>query len=93
MDPEPLLRELEDEHSDLSRLWDREHDAYLTQRALQLLEPEFKPPTWRAFRRQVVDGADAEAVAAELGLSVNAVCIAKSRVLRRLREELAGLVL
>ena len=31
-------------------------------------------------------------VAAELGLTVNAVYITKSRVLRRLREEFAGLI-
>jgi RNA polymerase sigma-70 factor (ECF subfamily) len=91
-DPEPILQQLEDPHSELSRQWDREHDAHLTQRALELLEPEFKATTWQAFRR-LVDGATPDAVAAELGLTVNAVCIAKSRVLRRLREELAGLVL
>jgi RNA polymerase sigma-70 factor (ECF subfamily) len=34
----------------------------------------------------------AAVVAAELGLSVNAVFIAKSRVLRRLRQEMQGLV-
>jgi RNA polymerase sigma-70 factor (ECF subfamily) len=91
-DPEPILQQLEDPHSELSRQWDREHDAHVTQRLLQLLEPEFKPATWQAFQR-LLDGASAEAVAADLGLTVNAVCIAKSRVLRRLREELAGLVL
>jgi RNA polymerase sigma-70 factor (ECF subfamily) len=40
----------------------------------------------------VLDGAPAAAVAAELGLSVNAVLIAKSRVLHRLREEGRGLL-
>jgi RNA polymerase sigma-70 factor (ECF subfamily) len=88
-----VLQQLEDPHSESSRLWDREHDAFLMQRALERLALEFKPATWRAFQRVVVDGAEAEVVAAGLGLSVNAVCIAKSRVLRRLREELAGLVL
>jgi RNA polymerase sigma-70 factor (ECF subfamily) len=92
-DPEPLLRQLEDPHSDLSRQWDREHDQHVARQLLALIEPEFKPPTWRAFRLLVLDGQEPETVAAELGLSVNAVFIAKSRVLRRLREELTGLVL
>jgi RNA polymerase sigma-70 factor (ECF subfamily) len=91
-DPEPLLRQLEDPSSELSQQWDREHDQYVFHRALELIEPEFKPPTWEAFRRVALDGADAEAVAAELGLTVNAVCIAKSRVLGRLRQEVDGFV-
>ena len=38
-------------------------------------------------------GCAPEAVATEVGITVNAVYIAKSHVLRRLREEAAGLVL
>jgi len=40
----------------------------------------------------VEDGQPASDVAQELGISVNAVLIAKSRVLKRLREKPAGLV-
>ena len=40
----------------------------------------------------VVRDRPAADVAAELGISVNSVYLAKSRVLRRLREELAGLL-
>jgi RNA polymerase sigma-70 factor, ECF subfamily len=88
---ERALGQLADPHSDLRRLWDREHDQYVARRLLELLEPEFEPSTWRAFRRVVLDGVKAAEVAKELGLSVNAVFIAKSRVLRRLRQELRGL--
>jgi RNA polymerase sigma-70 factor (ECF subfamily) len=91
-DPEPLLRQLEDPHSELSRQWDREHDQHVLRQALELIEPEFKPTTWQAFRRLALDEATPEAVAADLGLTVNAVFIAKSRVMRRLREEIDGLV-
>ena len=44
--------------------------------------------TWQAFWRTTVDGSTAGAVALELGMSPGAVRVAKSRVLRRLREEL-----
>ena len=91
-DPEPILRQLEDPHSELTRLWDREHDEHVLRRAMELIEPEFKPATWRAFRRVALEEAEPEAVAADLGLTVNAVFIAKSRVLRRLREEIDGFV-
>ena len=37
-------------------------------------------------------GEDEEAVAKELGLTVNAVFIAKSRILARLRNEASGLI-
>jgi RNA polymerase sigma-70 factor (ECF subfamily) len=64
----------------------------LVQRALGLLRGEFEPRTWQAFWRVAVDGLSAPDVAAELGMSANAVRMAKSRVLRRLREELGDLV-
>jgi RNA polymerase sigma-70 factor, ECF subfamily len=86
------LDQLEDPASDLSRRWDREHDEFVLHRLLDLIEPEFRPATWQAFRRQVIDGAPAEMVAAELGLTVNAVLIAKSRVLSHLRRNAEGLV-
>ena len=91
-DPDPFLRQLEDPHSELSRQWDREHDEHVLRQAMELIEPEFKPATWQAFRRLALDEAEPENVAAELGLTVNAVFIAKSRVMRRLREEIEGLV-
>jgi RNA polymerase sigma-70 factor (ECF subfamily) len=87
-----VLDQLEDPDSGLSREWDREHDQHVIRKVLEYVEPEFKPTTWKAFRRVVLDEAPPEAVAAELGLSINAVLIAKSRVLRRLREEAWGLI-
>jgi RNA polymerase sigma-70 factor, ECF subfamily len=58
----------------------------------QLMQAEFPPETWKAYWDHVVSGKPARAVAAELGTTVNAVYIAKCRVLRRLREELAELL-
>jgi RNA polymerase sigma-70 factor (ECF subfamily) len=91
-DPEPALAQLEDPGSELSRRWDREHDEHVARKLLELLRPEFQPGTWRAFERLMLEGGKPDEVAAELGLSVNAVFIAKSRVLRRLREEAEGLI-
>jgi RNA polymerase sigma-70 factor (ECF subfamily) len=87
-----MLDQLEDPVSDLSRQWDREHDQHVLRRLLELIEPEFQPATWQAFRRLVIDGASPETVATELGTTVNAVLIAKSRALSRLRRDAAGLV-
>jgi RNA polymerase sigma-70 factor (ECF subfamily) len=86
-----MLDQLEDPQSALSRLWDQEHDQHVARRILKLVEPRFEPATWQAFRRVVLDGLKAPAVAAELGISVNAVLLAKSRVLGQLRREVEGL--
>jgi RNA polymerase sigma-70 factor (ECF subfamily) len=58
--------------------------------ALAMVEAEFEPRTWRAFWRVTADGLSTDAVAEELGMSTAAVRQAKSRVLRRLRQELDG---
>lgn len=87
-----MLHELEDPHSDLSRQWDREHDRHVTHFFLKKLQPDFEPMTWKAFVGVVMDGKDTAAVAVELGTTPNAVRIAKSRVLRRLRQESKGLL-
>jgi RNA polymerase sigma-70 factor (ECF subfamily) len=87
-----VLDQLADPSSGLSAAWDRDHDRHVLRRLLELLEPEFEPATWRAFRLLVLEGRPTADVAAEVGLSVNAVRIAKSRVLSRLRRESAGLV-
>lgn len=64
----------------------------LYHRALELVQAEFEPKTWQAFWRVTVDGLPTAAAATELGLSGPAVRMAKSRVLRRLREEVGELV-
>jgi RNA polymerase sigma-70 factor (ECF subfamily) len=69
-----------------------EYRRYLAHRALALMQSEFQPTTWQACWEFVVRDRSVEEVAREFGISVNAVYLAKSRVLRRLREELAGLM-
>jgi RNA polymerase sigma-70 factor (ECF subfamily) len=60
-------------------------------RALELVRAEFKPETWKAFWAVVVEGREVKDVAADLGVSASGVRMSKSRVLRRLKEEMAGL--
>jgi RNA polymerase sigma-70 factor (ECF subfamily) len=86
------LDELESPDSALSRLWDREHDEYVAASLMQRVQGDFAPATWQAFRRHALEGEPAMQVAEALGLSLNSVLLAKSRVLKRLRQELAGLV-
>jgi RNA polymerase sigma-70 factor (ECF subfamily) len=57
-------------------------------RTLDLIRSEFEPRTWQAFWQTAVDGRAPIDVATDLGMTPGAVRVAKSRVLRRLREEL-----
>lgn len=77
---------------ELSDAAEDEYRHYLTRRALELMQTDFQPTTWRACWEFVVRGRPAAEVARELGISENAVYIAKSRVLRHLRQHLAGLI-
>ncbi len=60
-------------------------------RALEQIRAEFEPRTWQAFWRTTVDRQPAAAVADELAMNPAAVYQAKSRVMRRIREELGDL--
>lgn len=71
---------------------DDEYRQYLINRLLQLMKDGFPEQTWRACWENVVEGRSAEDVARELGITVNMVYLAKSRVLRQLRQEIAGLI-
>jgi RNA polymerase sigma-70 factor (ECF subfamily) len=78
---------IDDSRSDLARRWDEEHARHIARQMMERIETEFQPKTWQAFRSLAMEGVDAERVAAELGLSLDSVYAAKSRVLRRLRQE------
>jgi RNA polymerase sigma-70 factor (ECF subfamily) len=92
VDFEQVLDQLEKADSDLSRRWDEEHDRHVVRRLLELIEPEFEPTTWQAFRMLTLEEKPTVAVAATLGITPNAARIAKSRVLNRFRQEIDGLI-
>jgi RNA polymerase sigma-70 factor (ECF subfamily) len=76
---------------DTDILGEQEYQQHLVGRALELMRAEFQPTTWKACWEVVVGDRSASDVAAELGISIDSVYAAKSRVLRRLRAELDGL--
>lgn len=86
------LGQLEDPASGLTQVWNQEYDRHVTRTLLDRLRPQFEPSTWQAFQRFALDEIPAADVARELGMTANAVFIAKSRVLTRLRQEAEGLL-
>jgi DNA-directed RNA polymerase specialized sigma24 family protein len=87
-----VAEQLADDNSGLSQAWNAEHDAYLLERLMQLVAPDFKENSILAFRRVVLERREAAAVAEELDLTVNAVRIAQSRVLAALRKVGEGIL-
>jgi RNA polymerase sigma-70 factor (ECF subfamily) len=86
------LARLEDTADELAREWDREHDIHITRLLLERIRLDFEPQTWVLFQAFVLDGESAEEAAATHSTTPNAVYIAKSRVLARLRQEAGGLL-
>lgn len=70
---------------------DGEDDGIVFNAAIELVLAEFSEKTRQAFIRLIVNRQAPEDVAKELGMTRNAVYLARSKVTRRLREELAGL--
>lgn len=91
-DFDSYLDRLADPNDDLAQQWEREHDLVITRRLLDTIEREFEPRTWVAFRRVAIQGERASDVAQDLEMTPNAVLIAKSRILARLRELAAGIL-
>ena len=70
---------------------DEQEVGILHRRAIQLMRSEFEDRTWQAFWRATIDEEPVEQVAQQLGMSPNAVYLAKSRIRKRLKEVLRDL--
>jgi RNA polymerase sigma-70 factor (ECF subfamily) len=84
------LQELPDDHEDPGETEEDKH--ILLRRAVDMVLDGCKEETRQAFLRVVVAGQRPADVARDLGITPNAVYLAKSHVLRRIREEFAQLI-
>ncbi len=76
----------------VEQFWENEFRHQLVQQALQLMREHFQEQTWLACWDMVVEGQSAIEVAAKHGMTVAAVQGAKFRVLKRLQQELRGMM-
>jgi RNA polymerase sigma-70 factor, ECF subfamily len=67
------------------RDWDRTWREQVLAAAVARVQREVQPATWQAFARVHLGEEDPATVAADLGITRNAVFVAKHRVLARLR--------
>lgn len=63
-------------------------EGEISRRVMDLVRSEFEERSWLAFKKTAVEGRYPSAVAEELGMSLASVYQAKSRILRRLRQQL-----
>jgi RNA polymerase sigma factor (sigma-70 family) len=72
-----------------SSLWERDYQRHVFAWAAERVQPDVHESTWQAFWRTVVDGRGVQEVADELGLTAASVYLARSRVMNRLKEQVA----
>jgi RNA polymerase sigma-70 factor (ECF subfamily) len=85
------LHQVVDSRGD-DEFWEREYGRHLLQGALDSVRHEFSPVMWRAFQATLLQEQSVAQVAADMGISPQTVYAARSRIKKRLREELAGLL-
>ena len=76
---------------DLESHFELEHRRRLYEWASEKVKGAYAPHNWQAFERVALHQEDASMVAADLGLSVGAVYVAKSRITTKLREMIASI--
>jgi RNA polymerase sigma-70 factor (ECF subfamily) len=84
-----LLEERAPRSQEDSALFDLEYRRQLFHWASDRIRGEFQPATWTAFWKTWVEGKKSKDVAVELGMSLGAIYMARSRVVARLRQAIA----
>ena len=90
----PILNDhrVDNREGDTAQFEDANDRNQLVRRAAQQIRDEFEPKTWEMFWQTAVDGKLPADVAAIHGVQITAVYKAKSRVLKRLRTVLDGIL-
>lgn len=83
-----LLEDQPDTYDEVQEFWNKEYQRTLLEWAADKIRPQFQDATWQAFWLTSVEEKSAKDVAAELGLSLGSVYVAKSRVTKRLAEKI-----
>jgi DNA-directed RNA polymerase specialized sigma24 family protein len=71
--------------------WNQEIERQIFTLAADVIRPSFSETTWQAFQLTAVEGRSGQEVAQTLGISVAAVYLAKSRIMVKLKSEVARL--
>ena len=88
---EPMPELIDEPVAQQHECWDREWNSSLLALALKRVARKVDADTYRSFEQYVINQRDAAEVAAEMGLAANAVYQHKNRLLKMLKQEVAGL--
>ncbi len=91
LDPQTLDYVASEKDASADARWEREWQLHRLRWAMQSIIGDFEPLTMKAFEMHVLAGRPVDETATALGLSKASVYQARSRVLKRLREQLAAL--
>jgi len=81
------FQQLPDASAEESDEFWREYQRQVFTWASKRIRGEFQPNTWQAFWKTAVEGGSVGLVATELGMSTGAIYVARSRVMKRLSQE------
>jgi RNA polymerase sigma factor (sigma-70 family) len=80
------LEQHADSDGKLATDWEADYQRALAAQAMERIKGEFQPATWEAFVLTAIEGRTPAQVSGQVGLSVGAIYVAKSRVIARLRQ-------
>ena len=72
--------------------WDLDYGRILLQQAMESMECDFEPATWRALKSVMSQSSTVDQAAKEHSVSPWTIYSARSRMMQRLREQLDGLL-
>ena len=79
IDSEPQKKEVDE--------WELDYQRQLLAWVIERIKPEFSERIWEVFDQTALQDRDPSEVAKSLGMSTNAVAVAKHRVVKRLRDK------
>jgi RNA polymerase sigma-70 factor (ECF subfamily) len=77
--------------SEVDPEWTAEFNAQILRAALDRVRPLFGPTTWQAFASVWLENRSTAETASEMGVTLEAIYVAKSKVLKRLEQEVLEL--
>ena len=78
--------------ADAESTWDIDYARLLVARSMEMMQDDFASGTWNALRLVMNKGYSVDSAAAETSVSSWTIYSAKARLMKRLREELDGLL-
>ena len=86
------LGQMPDQHDDLNESWEQEFQRQIMAQAIQKLKPTLESNTWAAFEMTAIENRPIDNVCDALDMSRGAIYVARSRVTKKLRDEVKRLV-